>query len=253
MLIKTKALKGYAIQNPEDETIGKVQDTYFDDRHWTLRYLVVNTGKWLIGRQVLISPYAVMSVNRDQKSIVSDLTKKQIEESPTLESHKPVSRQFEESYYDYYDWPRYWGGPNIWGYYPYLERNSVKWDSFVPDEKKYDHHLRSSHEVTGYHIQAEDGEIGHVADFVIDEQTWVIRYLVVNTSNWWAGKKVLVSPQWIERISWGERRVFVNVPRASIQLSPEYNDKSLLSRDYETRLHGHYQRKAYWADELVNL
>ena len=253
MLSKVTTLNGYSIQNTNDETIGKVKDIYFDDRYWTVRYLVANTGKWLTGRKVLLSPYALMAVNADHENIVADLTKKQIEDSPSLDSDKPVSQQFESDYYGYYGWPTYWYGPYSWGYYPYLERDRAKWtDHSNNNEKKYDHHLRSCHEVTGYHIDAEDGEIGHVEDFIIDAETWEIRYLVVNTSNWWAGKKVLISPLWIERVSWNERKVVIDLTRQAIKLSPEFTDQSLVDRDYESNLYGHYNRKGYWVDELVN-
>jgi sporulation protein YlmC with PRC-barrel domain len=252
MLSKVKTLNGYSIQNTNAETIGKVKDIYFDDRHWTVRYLVANTGKWLTGRKVLLSPYALVAVNTDHENIVADLTKKQIEDSPSLDSDKPVSQQFESDYYGYYGWPTYWYGPNSWGYYPYLERDRAKWGQFNAKEKAWDHHLRSCHEVAGYNIQAEDGEIGHVEDFIVDSETWEIRYLVVNTSNWWAGKKVLISPLWIERVSWSERKVVIDLTREAIKLSPEFTDKSLVDRDYETSLYGHYNRKGYWVDELVN-
>jgi sporulation protein YlmC with PRC-barrel domain len=105
--------------------------------------------------------------------------------------------------------------------------------------------------VSGYHIQAEDGEIGHVEDFIIDDETWAIRYLVIDTKNWWSGKKVLISPQWIERVSWSESKVFVNLSHETIKQSPEYTEASLLTRDYEARLYQHYQRKSYWMDEPV--
>ena len=251
MLIKAKPLTGYSIQNTLGQTIGQVEEFYFDDRHWTIRYLVANTGTWLLGRQVLISPYALLAVNPDQQNVVVDLTRKQIEDSPSLDSDKPVSRQFEESYYGYYGWPSYWGGPANWGEYPYIERNRGKWNAPIPGEKKWDHHLRGSHEVAGYHIQAEDGEIGHVDDFIIDDETWAIRYLIVNTSNWWAGKKVLVSPQWIRNVSWSERLVTINLSRAIIRESPEFTNESSLTRDYEAGLYGHYNRHGYWVDELV--
>lgn len=252
MLIKARALKGYSIQNTDDETIGKVEDIYFDDRHWTVRYLVANTGTWLTGREVLISPYALVAVNADHKNVVADLTKKQIEGSPSWDSHKPVSRQLEQAYYGYYGYPMYWGGPYSWGYYPYIERNRNKWNDFKTNDKKSDHHLRSSQEVAGYHVQAQDGELGHVEDFIIDDETWAIRYLIVSTSNWWAGKKVLVSPLWIDRVSWSERKVMTDLSRETIKQSPEYTEKSLLTRDYEVGLYGHYNRKGYWVDELVN-
>jgi uncharacterized protein YrrD len=252
MLSKVKILNGYSIQNTNNETIGKVKDIYFDDRHWTVRYLVANTGKWLAGHKVLISPYALVAVNADHENIVADLTKKQIEDSPLLESDKPVSKQFESDYYGYYGWPTYWYGPYSWGYYPYLERDRAKWGQYKPEQKAWDHHLRSCQDVVGYHIEAEDGEIGHVEDFIVDAETWEIRYLVVNTSNWWAGKKVLISPLWIERVSWNERKVVIDLTRKVIKLSPEFTDKSLVDRDYETNLYGHYNRKNYWVDELVN-
>jgi uncharacterized protein YrrD len=237
--------------NSLDGEIGKVKEFYFDDQHWTLRYLVANTGSWLTGRQVLISPYALEAVNTDRKDIVTDLTKKQIQNSPSLNSDKPVSRQFESDYYGYYGWPPYWYGPYSWGNYAYLERDRAKRADHNPGGKPWDHHLRSSREVTGYTIEAEDGEIGHVEDFILTDETWEIRYLVVNTSNWWVGKKVLVSPLWIERVSWSERKVVIDLTRQAIKLSPEFTDQSLLDRDYETHLYGHYNRKGYWVDELA--
>ena len=253
MLSKAKTLTGYSLQNIDDETIGKVKEFYFDDRHWTIRYLVADTGNWLTGRQVLISPYALVAVNPDHQNIVTDLTKKQIEDSPSLNSDKPVSRQFEESYLGYYGYPMYWGGPFSWGAYPYPMRDREQWKKPAKSEKAWDPHLRSTHAVSGHHIQALDGEIGHVEDFIIDDETWAIRYLVVDTHNWWPGKKVLVSPQWIERVSWGERKVFINLDRETIKESPEYTEESLLTRDYEISLHGHYKRKGYWIDELTTV
>jgi uncharacterized protein YrrD len=247
MLIKAKRLKGYKLDSLDGE-IGKVKEFYFDDRHWTIRYLVADTGNWLTGRQVLISPYALVAVRREAQLIGIDLTKKQIEDSPSLNSDKPVSRQFEEAYYKYYDWPMYWGRPYVWGAYPYLVRDRAKWKKSTP-EKAWDAHLRSTHDVSGHHIHAADGEIGHVEDFIIDDETWAIRYLIVDTRNWWPGKKVLVSPQWIERVSWSESRVFVKLSRQTIKQSPEYTEESLLTRDYETGLHRHYDRQGYWVDE----
>ncbi len=249
-LSKAGTLKGYKL-NSLDGEIGKVKEFYFDDRHWTIRYLVADTGDWLTGRRVLISPYALVSIIKEEKHIAIDLTKKQIEDSPSLNSDKPVSRQFESDYYGYYGWPMYWEGPYMWGYDSYIVRDREKWREPNQDKKTWDHHLRSTHDVSGYHIQATDGEIGHVEDFIIDDQTWAIRYLIVDTRNWWPGKTVLVSPQWIERVSWGERKVFVDLSREAIQQSPEYTEESMLTRDYETGLHRHYNRHGYWVDELA--
>ena len=248
MLCKAKTLTGYTLDSVDGE-IGKGKEFYFDDQHWAIRYLVADTGNWLRDRQVLISPYALVAVINEEQRIKINLTKKQMEESPSLESDKPVSRQFEDAYYGFYGWPMYWGGPYLWGSYPFIMRDPELWKEYTQDEKTWDPYLRSTHDVTGYHIQAEDGEIGHVDDFIIDDETWAIRYLVIDTRNWWPGKKVLVSPQWIKRVSWIESKVFVNLPLEAIKQSPEYTEKTLLTRDYETILHIHYHRHGYWDDK----
>jgi len=250
MLINAKKIKGYKL-NGKDGEIGKVKEFYFDDHYWTIRYLVANTGNWLSDRNVLISPYALYTVNTEEQIINIDLTKKQIEDSPPLNSDKPVSRQFEETYFGYYGWPIYWDGPYIWGYSPYILRDREQWKEFKREKKTWDPHLRSTHDVSGHHIHAKDGEIGHVEDFIIDVETWTIRYLIIDTKNWLPGKKVLVSPNWIKRVSWSESAVYVKLSLEDIRQSPEYSEESLLTREYETLLHRHYNRQGYWVDEII--
>lgn len=251
MLCKAKTLKGYTLDSL-DGAIGKVKEFYFDDQHWTIRYLVADTGSWLKDRQVLISPYALAAVNDAEQHVEINLTKKQIEDSPPLESDKPVSRQFEDAYYGFYGWPMYWGGPHLWGAYPFILHDAERLEDYNLSEQSWDPYLRSTHDVTGNHIQAADGEIGHVDDFIVDDQTWAIRYVVVDTRNWLPGKKILISPQWIERVSWLESKVFVNLSKEAIEQAPEYTETSLLTRDYETSLHEHYNRKGYWVDDSTN-
>ena len=253
MLFKTKSLQNYQLDSLDGE-IGKFLEFYFDDTHWTIRYLVADTGNWLTGREVLISPYALVAALKKENRIAINLTKKQIEESPSLNSDKPVSRQFEMEYHGYYGWPSYWGGPSTWGFShipasdPDLLGASVE-DVRDPDDR----HLRSTEEVTGYHIETIDGKIGHVADFIIDDETWAIRYLVIDTRNWWPGKKVLISPEWIERVSWRESKVFVNLSRDVIKTAPDYVEEGLITRDYERGLFRHYGRDVYWAHERDQL
>ena len=250
MLYNVKTLTGYKLYSLDGE-IGHVKDFYFDDRHWTIRYLVAETGNWLTGRQVLISPYDLAGALRLEQDISVDLTKKQIEASPSLDSDQPVSRQFEDDYYGYYGWPMYYSGSCAWGYYPYVMRDRGQRRELTPREKSWDPNLRSTHAVSGYHLEATDGGVGHVADFLLDDETWAIRYLVVDTQNWWPGKKVLISPRWIEGVSWSGSKVFVKLSREAIKQAPEYIPDTLLDRDYEDRLYRHYGRKTYWADELV--
>lgn len=250
MFEKADNLKHYRI-HANDGEIGSVEEFYFDDKHWTVRYLVVETGNWLSGKDVLISPYAITSVNRDKKTIHVNLSKKQIEDSPDRDSHRPISQQFEESYNAYYSWPSYWGGPFAWGNYPFAGTALEHWD--LSRERVYseDRNLRSTKDDSGHNIEATDGEIGHVADYVIDCDSWTIRYLVVDTTNWWPGKKVLISSQWIERISWLEGKVLVAMTREDVRNSPEYSETALLERDYEAVLHKHYRREGYWSKDIL--
>jgi len=245
-----KSLKGYKLYGT-DGALGEVKEFYFDDHHWTVRYLVADTGNWLNDQKVLISPYSIASINGEGKTIDVRLTKKQIEDSPSLATDKPVSKQFEESYYGYYGWPEYWGTGFRWGsyYYPYRGNNLAYLNERPTGEGAWDPHLRSSHDVSGHHVEALDGALGHVEDFVIDEETWAIRYLVIDTRNWWPGKRVLISPKWVDSVSWAESKVFVHLTREAIQSAPEFDTTEGLTRDYETKLHRHYDLPGYWDDE----
>ncbi|MDD3139473.1 MAG: PRC-barrel domain-containing protein [Lachnospiraceae bacterium] len=247
MLIKSKTLKNYKL-NSLDGEIGKVKDFYFEDQTWTIKYLIVNTGNWLTGRQVLISPISVVSINKEENYITINLTKSQIENSPGLDCDKPVSKQFEEKYYGYYGFPMYatgmvGAGGAMLPYAP-IQNNNAKFKN-IKEDNDCNNHLRSSHTVSGYSIQALDDKIGHVDDFIINDETWEIQYLVIDTKNWLPGRNILISIKWIESVSWDESKVFVNLSRDEIKKSPEYTEESILDRDYETRLHKHYNRKAY--------
>ena len=248
MLCKAKSLRGYKL-NGLDGEIGGVKEFYFDDKHWTVRYLVADTGNWLSERQVLISPHALTAISPEDQNISIKLTKQQIEDSPSLLSDLPVSKQFEDAYYGYYGWPVYSDSPYEWGSYPHLV--PISGENLPPSslDNKWDSHLRSTNAVSGYHIQASDGEVGHVEDFLIDDDLWTIRYLVVDTRNWWPGKRLLISPQWIEQVNWDDSRVLVHLTQELIKQAPEYSDETVVTREYEAALHRHYYRQGYWVNE----
>jgi len=251
MLIKTKDLKDFKL-NSLDGELGKVKEFYFDDQYWTIRYMIANTGSWLTGRKVLLSPNSITSINKEEEYINMNLTKNQIENSPSLDSDKPVSRQFEEKFYGYFQLPMYWGGMEMGGTggafipYPILDNEKEMLMKSTKDKDKWDPHLRSSQNVSGYNIQGLDDMIGHVDDFIIDDETWEIRYLIIDTQNWWPGKKILLAPQWIDNVSWEESKVFVNFKCEDIKQSPEYTEETILNRDFETSLYQHYNREGYW-------
>ncbi|MFA9390138.1 MAG: PRC-barrel domain-containing protein [Prolixibacteraceae bacterium] len=247
MLVKTKILKDFKLDCNDGE-LGKVKDFYFDDHHWMVRYLIADTGNWLTGKQVLISPNSLKLVDVQTKRIDINLSRQQIEDSPSLENDMPVSQQFEEAYYRYHRWPNYWGESKQWGYYPSQLNENEERKGFSENIKTGDPHLRSTNNISGYNIEAIDGEIGHVVDFIVDNETWAIRYMMIETSNWFDGKKVLISPQWIDHIDWKNVKVCINLSRESIKLAPEYTEKALLTRDYEAQLHKYYNRNVYWPE-----
>jgi len=213
-----------------DGDIGQVKDFYFDDQNWAVRYLIAETGNWLTSRKVLISPHALGNSDMAGKVLTVNLTRKQIEDSPSLEWHKPVSRQYEEEYYRYYGWPFYWQGDALWGMsgFPILELppkplSSEPANEITPQPERADAHLRSTRAVNGYHIRASDGIIGHVCDFMMDEKTWAICEFVVKTGHRFSGKEVLIPTSKVDRISYEESTVFVNLTSEAVEHSPAHH------------------------------
>jgi len=229
MLRSIKQLYGDKL-GASDGEIGRVENVYFDDQNWAVRYVVVDTGSWLPGRQVLISPHAFGNLDQTGNVLRVNLTLKQIENSPSIESHKPVSRQYEEEYYRYYGWPFYWQGDALWGMsgFPILElppeapTGETTPASPRPPERA-DAHLRSAQAVNGYHLQASDGMAGHVCDFMMDVQSWAIRQLVIKTGHRFSGKEVEIPTRAVDRISWDESKVFVSLTKAAVEQSPAHS------------------------------
>jgi hypothetical protein len=223
MLQNTKDLYGYKLAAPDGE-VGQVKDFYFDDKKWAVRYVVADTGPWLTGRLVLLSPHAFGALRPLERTLRVKLDKKRIENSPSLESHRPVSRQYEEEYYRYYGWPAYWSGSGMWGVsgFPMVppsfgDETGSRRQTLRPADK----HLQSAQAVTGYHIQAVDGAVGHVSGFLVDAESWAIRQVAVETGHWYAGKEILISTGSVERISYDESKVFVSLTQAEIQQAAE--------------------------------
>jgi uncharacterized protein YrrD len=266
MLRNMNDLEGYAVR-ATDGRIGHVRDCYFDDEAWVIRYFVVETGIWLSNRKVLILPIAASRPNRTRKVFPISITKEQVRNSPDIDTDKPVSRQHEVKYLGYYGQPTYWRMPQavLTGVYP----NAMLTDSnggggaktSLPQVKlaelgtdaepqNGDVHLRSAREVMGYHIEATDGDIGHVQGLLVDDVSWAIRYMIVDNSNWWLGHQVLVAPQWIQRVSWPGAIVSVTLTRQSVKDAPRYESSVPFDREQEIELYKHHESPSYWADEV---
>jgi hypothetical protein len=213
-----KKLRGYKIA-ASDGPIGSVKDFYFDDLSWAIRYLVVDTGSWLTGQLVLISPYSFGYIDEENKTLTLKLTKHQIEHSPSIDAHKPVSRQYENEYYSYYGYPTYWSGGGLWGMggYPVIMPAAEVFNGRMDYTHRNDPDLRSAITVIGYDIEALDGTLGHITDFKVDDRSWDIRELMVDAGSWYSGKEVMISPTKVDRISYAETKVYVSLTKEDIR------------------------------------
>lgn len=252
MLSNLKSLFSYKLRATDGE-IGGVRDIFFDDKKWEIRYFVADTGNWLLGKRVLISPVSIEGVDWDSRKLLVNLSKDQIEKSPEVHEDRPVTRQMEKDLSVYYAWPAYWE-PIVGVTRPVL----VSPEAVVESAKKSvdtaeiephtdgDPHLQSVKDVSGFHIHAVDGEMGHIVDFIADTDNWFIRYIEVDTRNWWPGKKVLVAPEWVQTVAWEISEVYVDLTRDAIRNAPEYDPDNPIDRDYESRLYEYYRREKYW-------
>ncbi len=265
MLQVVSALKGYSIE-AKDGRLGAVSDFLFDDTTWKVRWLVVDTGRWLTGRKVLIHPSAIGYAEHGARELTVALTKKQVEDSPDILQDRPVSLQHQNDLYGYYGWDPLWGGgmygAGIYGGGLYgagmgavasplaartyfgsgAVREAERRQSDVDDE---DPHLRSATEVKGYHVHAADGNIGHVEDFLVESESWGIRYLIIDTSNWWVGQHVLISPYAVKEVDWSGRHVRIDVDRAKVKASPSWDRSNDVDGTFERRLHSYYNWPGY--------
>lgn len=209
-----------------DGEIGHVRDFYFDDNNWTVRYLVADTGGWLSGRQVLISPNALGHLSPEEKVLLVNLTRKQIEDSPSIDEHMPVSRQLEEEYHRYYGYAYYAETMPLWGLggYPVLAPPPRETDE---NQKGADSHLRSARVIASYKVEASDGEVGKVIDLLIDARTWIIRDIVVDCGHWYAGKKVVISTDRVSRVNHDQSTIYVDSAKHEFAEASERPQASL--------------------------
>lgn len=253
MLRKAGSLFGFSLYTKDNEEMGSIHDFYFDREDWTVRYLVADIGAWLVGRRVLIATSALGAPLWENEVLPVNLTKAQVKDSPDIDLARPVTRQHEAELTGYYGWPGYWMTPMVAptaGVAPALAPTGAR-DAGLPDEvveglqNAEESHIHSMRDTQGYNIEATDDGIGHVDDFFVDDQDWKIRYLLIDTGNWLPGKKVLISPGWVNSVDWHDGRIYVDVPKAKVEASPEYDPSGPLERTYERDLHRHYGYPTY--------
>ena len=226
-----------------DGDIGTVDDFYFDDQSWMVRYLVVDTGGFLSSRKVLLSTAALGEPEWVDQTFPVRHSREEVEQSPDISTERTVSRQQEESLHTYYRWLPYWvgafGAPTM---QPYPLPPTEPVEVAELEQQSSDNHLRGFREVKTYGVRAVDGDIGRIEDFIVDDTQWGLKMFVIDTGHWLRGKQVLLATEWIEKISYDEKRVVVNLKRATIEDSPEYDPAAPVNEEFELRLYDYYGR-----------
>jgi len=252
MLYRIEHLRGYTLQ-ATDGDIGSVDDLLFDDRTWKVRYVVVDTGGWLSSHRVLVSSTALGRPDRLALKLPVSITCTKVRDSPQIDADAPVTREQEELLRSHYGWMAWWSEPadsdGLLGLDPLVTEGSL---SAPPRRARpesgigFEASLRSAHEVTGFHIAATDGDIGHVEDLLVDEDGWIVRYLIVDTRNWLPGRKVLIAPDWVSGVDWLNEKVAMQATRDKIKGGPEYAPDKEIDRRFEHDLYTWYGHAPYW-------
>ncbi|BFM11983.1 PRC-barrel domain-containing protein [Simiduia litorea] len=242
MLRSLNEINRFKLQGIDSE-IGLCKDFLFDDEFWVVRYMVIDTNKWLPGgRKVLISPISLGDPDWDTYQFPINLTKKGVEASPQLEEHQPLSHKYEAELFKYYGYGAYWMGDNLWGTYahptPLADAGVLEG---LTELKKEDRNLRSVKELKGYRIHALDKDLGHIDDFIVGDDNWRIPYIVIDTNNWLpGGRKVLISRNSIESVNWGDRSITVNLGCRKIENGPEFYPKKFADPKFEREIRQYY-------------
>ncbi|MDE5414249.1 PRC-barrel domain-containing protein [Alkalihalobacterium chitinilyticum] len=256
MLHFASVLKQYNVKATDGE-LGKVKDLYMDDENWIVRYLIVDTLKWLPGKKVLVSPLGMDNIDELNRQVEIKETKEMIKDSPKVNEIEPVSKKHEKMISDYFEWPYYWADQGLWGSFQTPRGFVNAYDSGqiknpLDRELEKESHLRSLNEIqgefTGYKIQAIDGEVGRLSDLVIDDDSWFVRYILVETSTILPGRLVLIPPELIQSVDWYSKTVSVHLTNDQIKNAPPYEPGMPFTREYEEHLYRSYGKEAYWKE-----
>jgi hypothetical protein len=252
MIRSAESLKQLELR-ARDGVLGQVKDLYFDDEHWAIRYLIVETGTWLNSRKVLIATSVLDAPDWDGGMLPVNLTTEQVRHSPSIDTEEAVTREHEAGLQAHYGWPAYWAGGDYFGgalaaplpmvdapVYPPMPATAQVALAGTPAVRTAPHgdpHLRRAGAVMGYRLEATDGGVGHINDLLFEDLTWGIDYLVIDPSNWLPGRKVVVSPDWISSVSWAQSRVYIDLTREAVKAAPAYDPEATWDEDYARRLH----------------
>lgn len=257
MLFSLRSLSNHAIQATDGE-IGRIESFYFDDESRFIRYVVAEPGQWFDRTKVLLSPYSIRAVDDATRRVEVNLTRQQVASSPDIDTESPITRQMEVDCFTHYRWPFYWTGAGVWGAAAPLgsdfelppASNATAQGQELPDCVKSQVYLRSLSSALGCHVFANKGELGHLDDFIVDDQGWMIRYFVVRFRKLIASHLLLIARDWVNSIHWKSRKIRIALPKEKVIHSPPFDASVPISREYEELLHRYYEKQGYWEKKL---
>jgi sporulation protein YlmC with PRC-barrel domain len=244
MLRRARKLFGYTVR-ATDGNLGKIIDLYLDAQSWTIRYLAVETGPWLLGRRALVRPTKAEEPQDDERVVPILISREEVEKSPEIELAKTVPQEEMAQLDEYWGWPHRLAESRLVQRLPVDEAHVAREQDAI-DRQKPRSHLWSAREIRGYRIRARDGEFGRVEDFYLTTDEWMIRYLMIDTQAWGEGRHVLIAPPWLEEFDWRERTLAVGLTQEQIEASPFFDPSEPITREYELALCEHYGRDGYW-------
>lgn len=261
MLRSLKEITGYTLQETDD-VIGTCKDFLFDDALWVIRYMVADTGTWFKHHEVLITPTSMEQPDWRTERIPVNLSRKQIEESPPLDAHAPLSREYEITYHEHFEIPFYWLGadfregiPNKDGAVEPVEDLPIDDLEDQADEQQpsdiEEGSLRRAIEIMTYGVIASDGDVGRVEDLIVDDTNWVIQHLIIDTGNIIPGKKIMLDTSCIESVSWEEATLQLDLTKTEIEQSRVYDATEPVNREHEVRLYDYHGRPRYWEKDQI--
>ncbi|PSL50806.1 PRC-barrel domain protein [Salsuginibacillus halophilus] len=255
MLFEAKKLRNFGVITSDGE-LGKIDDVYMDEDQWVIRYLVVNRKPLLPGGKVLVSPIAVERMDINGQTIHLNVTKEELEEAPGKEEAEPITRKKELELHHHFGYGYYWPAQGMWGSFPYPHQLRVEAPHHqrpqeLPNEEEIK--VRSLKEMTGdwsgYDVEGSDGDIGTIDDVIVEDDTWNIRYISVDTGRLFSTGHAVLSSSWILHTEDEEKKVRVKMARHEVQAAPEYVPGQPLDREFEERLFDHYDQEKYWEAE----
>jgi sporulation protein YlmC with PRC-barrel domain len=250
-LREASSLINFSLYSQDGEEVGQVLDVLFDDKEWVVRYIEVDLTPLGLEKKVLIPPDSIEIPDWEVERVLVPMKGEELRSLPSLPLDEPVSRPYLIELYEKSGWIPYWVESKFHDERPGPKK--LKAQLGDEEQRGQDPHLFNLGEMSEYRVEATDGDVGYVDELILDEEEFVVYYLVVaieaEIPEEESSKNVLVAPDWVTDFDRGMITVRVDVDRETLAAAPEYDPSAPITRDYEYQVFDHYGRPHYWIGE----